>query len=375
MNYQRFKSIVKKELIQLKRDRASFAIALMMPIAMILLFGYSINVQLKDINISIVDIDKSSESKTLIEKFQSDEYFQVTLEDKLDSEIKDDIDRGKFQATLYIPEGFGKKVKDNKAADVDYIVDGSNPTTAKTAESKGIILINLYNKEKAMEQAKNIPNLKESNMIEVNSKILYNEDFRNENFTIPGLIGIILQNVTLLLTAFALVREREKGTIEQLIVSPLTSSEIILGKLTPYIFIGFLDFLFSLALGITIFDVPIAGSLPLLILLGAIFVICSLGMGILISTFSKTQFQAMLMCMIFILPSILLSGFIFPREAMPYPIQILGNFIPLTYFLNIIRGIITKGVGLDYIFNDVFFLTVLSVGVLILSIFRYKVKH
>lgn len=375
MNYQRFKSIVKKELIQLKRDRASFAIALMMPIAMILLFGYSINVQLKDINISIVDIDKSSESKTLIEKFQSDEYFQVTLEDKLDSEIKDDIDRGKYQATLYIPEGFGKKVKDNKAADVDYIVDGSNPTTAKTAESKGIILINLYNKEKAMEQAKNIPNLKESNMIEVNSKILYNEDFRNENFTIPGLIGIILQNVTLLLTAFALVREREKGTIEQLIVSPLTSSEIILGKLTPYIFIGFLDFLFSLALGITIFDVPIAGSLPLLILLGAIFVICSLGMGILISTFSKTQFQAMLMCMIFILPSILLSGFIFPREAMPYPIQILGNFIPLTYFLNIIRGIITKGVGLDYIFNDVFFLTVLSVGVLILSIFRYKVKH
>ena len=203
---------------------------------------------------------------------------------------------------------------------------------------------------------------------------MYNPDLRNQNFTIPGLIGLIMQNITILLTAFALVRERERGTIEQLTVSPLKAGEIILGKLVPYIFIGYLDFLFSLVLGITWFHVPINGSLLLLLILGFAFVICALAIGILISTISRTQLQAMQLTILVLLPSILLSGFVFPREAMPKAIQLIGNGLPLTYFLNILRGIITKGVGFQYLVSDVTMMCILGGVLLILSIIRFAVK-
>lgn len=183
-----------------------------------------------------------------------------------------------------------------------------------------------------------------------------------------------MQNITILLTAFALVRERERGTIEQLTVSPLKSPEIIFGKLIPYIFIGFLDFLFSLVLGLVWFKVPINGSLPLLLILGVGFVICALAIGILISTISKTQLQAMQLTILVLLPSVLLSGFVFPIEAMPKFVQIISSILPLTYFIDILRGIITKGVGLEYLIKDVVCLFSIGGILLIISIVRFAVK-
>jgi ABC-2 type transport system permease protein len=204
------------------------------------------------------------------------------------------------------------------------------------------------------------------------TKVLYNPELRNQNFTIPGLIGLIMQNITILLTAFTLVREREMGTIEQLIVSPIKSPELILGKLLPYILICFFDFLYALAIGLLWFKVPVQGSLGLLLFLGAGFVICALAIGVLISTQAKTQLQAMQLSLLALLPSVLLSGFVFPREAMPKVIQWLGYGIPLTYFLNILRGIILKGVGIQYLFNDVLFLFILGLLLLVLSIVRFR---
>ncbi|URZ03297.1 ABC transporter permease [Clostridium felsineum] len=374
MNFQRFKAIVKKEIIQLKRDKASFGIAIMMPIIMTFLFGYAVNTQLEDISMTVLDQSNSIESRELVQSFQNTGYFKVVSHDKSMEEVREKMDKGTVHAAILIPPNFSNKLQDKEDINVELLVDGSDPTTARTAFSSGVISGQQYGVKKLQELGAKT-NLKvQSNKVNVNTKVLYNPNLRNQNFTIPGLIGLIMQNITILLTAFALVRERERGTIEQLTVSPLKAGEIILGKLVPYIFIGYLDFLFSLVLGIKWFNVPINGSIPLLLVLGFAFVICALAIGILISTISKTQLQAMQLTILVLLPSILLSGFVFPREAMPKVIQIIGSVLPLTYFLNILRGIITKGVGAYYLVGDIFAMCLLAVILLTLSIVRFWAK-
>lgn len=374
MNAQRFISIVKKEFIQLKRDKASFGIAIIMPILMILLFGYSVNTELKNISMAVLDQNNSKESRELISSYENTGYFNVVSREKSIEKVKEKIDKGEIHAALIIPPDFSNKIEKNETSNLQLLIDGSDPTTAKTIFSSGMLAGEKYgmNKMKSLNENKNF--ISKIGSVNVNTKVLYNPDLRNENFTIPGLIGLIMQNITVLLTAFALVRERERGTIEQLAVSPLKAPEIILGKLVPYIFIGFFDFLLSLSLGLIWFNVPIMGNLILLLFLGLGFVICALAIGILISTVSKTQLQAMQLSVLVILPSVLLSGFVFPREAMPRVIQLLGNLLPLTYFLNILRGIVTKGVGIEYLLLDVILLFSLGMGLLILSMIRYMAK-
>lgn len=374
MNFQRFMAIVKKEFIQLKRDKASFGIAIMMPIMMILLFGYAVNTELENISIAVVDQSNTAESRELIASFQNTGYFKITDREKDINLVKKNIDEGKIHAALIIPPDFSNAIQRKEKANVQLIIDGSDPTTARTAFSSGVISGQQYGVKKLQSLGEKSNLSLNSGGVEVNTRVLYNPDLRNQNFTVPGLIGLIMQNITILLTAFALVRERERGTIEQLTVSPLKSPEIIFGKLVPYILIGFFDFVFSLALGLIWFKVPMHGSLPLLLLLGAGFVICALAIGILISTISKTQLQAMQLTIVVLLPSILLSGFVFPREAMPKVIQLIGNVLPLTYFFNILRGIITKGIGFQYLVKDVVSLCILGVILLAVSIIRFAVK-
>ena len=189
----------------------------------------------------------------------------------------------------------------------------------------------------------------------------------------PGrLIGLVLQNITVLLTAFALVRERERGTMEQLIVTPIKPRELIIGKLIPYVVIAFIDVIIVLSIGVYWFNVPVKGSMLSLMLQSLVFLLVALGLGMLISTVAKTQLQAMQMTLLLILPSVILSGFIFPREVMPLPIQLLGNLIPLTYFLEILRGVILKGVGLEYLWKEVAILFVIGVATLSVASLRFK---
>lgn len=374
MNMQRFFSIVKKEIIQLKRDKASFGIAIMMPIVMILLFGYAVNTELSNISMSVIDQSNTTESRELIQSFQNTGYFNIVSREHNIDKVNKDIDEGKIHSALIIPPDFSTKLQNKEQTNVQLLVDGSDPTTARTVFSSGVSSGQQYGMNKLQELNQKV-NFKMSNGgVNVNTKVLYNPDLKNQNFTIPGLIGLIMQNITILLTAFALVRERERGTIEQLTVSPLKSPEIIFGKLVPYIFIGFVDFLFSLALGLVWFNVPINGSLPLLLLLGAGFVICALAIGILISTISKTQLQAMQLTILVLLPSVLLSGFVFPIEAMPKFVRVISSILPLTYFIDILRGIITKGVGFGYLVKDVVCLFSIGGILLIISMVRFAVK-
>lgn len=374
MNFQRFKSIIKKEFIQIKRDKASFGIAIGMPIMMTLLFGYAVTTQLENISTVVLDQSKTAESRELIKSFQNTLYFNIKEEVNSVDTAEKEINIGTAHAAIIIPPDYSTLLLNNEKPTIQLLIDGSDPTTARTAFSSGVLAGQSQGLKVMSNLSEKLSQKPQLGGIDVSTKVLYNPSLRNQNYTIPGLVGLVMQNITVLLTAFALVRERERGTIEQLIVSPITSTELILGKLVPYVVIGFLDFLFSLALGMLWFNVPIHGSLGLLIFLGAGFVICALAIGILISTISKTQLQAMQLSVVTILPSVLLSGFVFPREAMPKIIQLLGYALPLTYFLNILRGIITKGVGMEYLFNDVALLFALGLILLVISIVRFKKK-
>jgi len=372
-SFKRFNSIIKKEFIQVKRDRISMAIPIMMPIVMMLLFGYAVNTNVDNIPTAIFDQSKTEDSSKFIETFADSKYFIITENVDNEKQLADLVDSGKVKAGLIIPTNYSEKIKSNTNAEIQLVIDGTDPTTARTALSSGLLLTRTYSQKYTAQKlmkygisAEKLPG------ISLKTKVWYNPDLENTRFTIPGLVGLILQNITIMLTAFALVREKERSTIEQLIVTPIKPSELILGKLIPYIVIGYAGFLFALALCVWVFKVNVAGSLGLLLLLGFLFVYCSLSIGMLISTFSKNQTQAMLAMVFVLLPSILLSGFIFPRAAMPKVIEFIGYFIPLTYFLDIIRGVMLKGIGLQYLWQDTLALLLFTIVILVIATKRFR---
>jgi ABC-2 type transport system permease protein len=282
------------------------------------------------------------------------------------------IDGRKIKAALTIPSDYSKLIASNKVPETQLIIDGTDPTTARTALNSGKIVSDVYSfalkEDMIRNSAISIPG------VNINTVVWFNPNMDSRTFTIPGLVGLILQNITVMLTAFALVREKERGTIEQLIVTPITSIELIFGKLIPYIFIGYFLFLFTLIIAVFWFGIKIVGSIYLLLTLGLLYVICSLLIGILISTISKNQLQAMMASMLFVLPSFLLTGFVFPRESMPPVIQALGAVLPLTYFLNIVRDIILKGVGFEFLLYDILALVLFTFVICIIAVTRFKKK-
>ena len=365
MKFRRLLAIIKKEFIHIKRDPPSLIMAVMMPIIFIFLFGYAVNTDVDNIKMAVLDMDKSTESRELVSKFAASNYFIPSVYVKNRGEIETLIDRGDVKSALVIPSGFSKTVRGFGDSSIQLIIDGVDPTTARTALQSGFLLSTNYSLQ-ISSPGQNMQNPLMGAGGLVRTKVWYNPNLESSKFTIPGLIGLIMQNITVMLTAFSLVREKEKGTMELLMVTPIRPVELIIGKMVPYIFIGTIDFLIALSFGTYWFDVPIQGSLILLVLLGIIFVMCSLAIGMLISTVAQTQAQAMQMAMLFILPSVLLSGFVFPRESMPIPIQLAGYAIPLTYFLRILRGIILKGSGLTILVDDVAVL--LLFGILLLAV-------
>lgn len=373
MKLKRLFTIAKKEFIHIKRDKASLAIAVMMPIMMLLLFGFAVNTDVNSVNLAVYDGSKTMESRELVNKFTNSYYFK--LYDEVDSaeDVENYISSGKVKIGLVIPPNYTKILRKNETSEVQILVDGSDPTIARTAVSYSALIGNNYSSSlKLIDRSK--AGLENQQSIGVNVKplLLYNPSLDSSKFNVPGVIGLILQNITVILTAFAMVREREKGTMEQLIMTPVTPFELIGGKLIPYIIIGFLDMLLSLFLGYIIFGVGVKGSFLLLTLLGTLFLICSLAMGMFISTISKTQLQAMQLAVAMILPSVILSGFMFPREAMPKIIYSISNIIPMTYFLEILRGIMIKGVGLSYLINPIRSLLVITVIIIILTMKNFK---
>lgn len=345
MNLSRFGMVIWKEFKHIYRDPVSLRLVILMPLIFTLLFGYAITTDVEHIGLAVYDGDQSYESRELIRKFVASDYFslQQMAEDSLQLEAL--LDAGEVKAALVIPDGYGRKLKRGEVPESLLIIDGTDPTIARTALQSGNLIVNVYNMRTLSEGTFQVAEMK--------TRVWYNPNLESAKFIIPGLIGLIMQNITVMLTAFALVREKEKGTIEQLIVTPLRPVELILGKMVPYIMIGSIDFLIALFFGTWYFHVPINGSLFLLLGLGFMFVISALAIGMLISTVTKNQLQSMQLAFITILPTVLLSGFMFPRDGMPLVIYWLGNLFPMTYFLEILRGIILKGIGMQYLWKEV----------------------
>jgi ABC-2 type transport system permease protein len=373
MKLKRMFTITKKEFTHIKRDRASLGIAIMMPIFMLLLFGFAVKSDVKNINFVVYDGDRTTESRELINKFNNSNYFIVSDVVSDPNDVERYIDKGEAKAGMVIPPDFSRTLRRNETAQIQILIDGSDPTVARTALAYSSLITNNYSlKIKQIELKKSGMEGRPSAGIDSRPMVLYNPTLESTKFNIPGVIGLILQNITVILTAFAMVRERERGTIEQLIMTPVTPAELIAGKLIPYILIGFCDLILVLVLGYLIFGVGVNGSVALLILFGTVFLICALAMGMLISTVAKTQLQAMQASIGLILPSVLLSGFIFPREAMPKAIYYLSNLLPLTYFLEILRGIMVKGVGAEFLMKNIVSLICLTVLIVVVTMLKFR---
>lgn len=370
MDIHRLYAIIKKEFIQIRRDKPSLIISLVMPVVMLFLFGYAVATEVEHIPMAVLDQSKTQESSDLIRAYKNSLYFDP---DYYVDNIKD-LDmllaEGKVRAALIIPSDFS--LYKSKPTPVLLKIDGSDPTTARTALSSGVMVAQSFsNKNIINDLSKKGVRFLPSG-IDLRTKVEYNPNLNTLDFTIPGLLGLVMQNITIILTAFALVREKERGTMEQLIVTPVKSAELMVGKLIPYIIIGYADFLMVLALSVYWFHVPINGNIYLLLILGFDFIICSLAIGILISTVAKTQTQAMQGAFLTLLPTIILSGFIFPREQMPVAIRAISDIFPLTYFLVILRGIIIKGVDANILSQQILIMTIIGVVLLIAAVLRFR---
>lgn len=372
--WERYWSVVKKEVIQIKRDRPSLAIALVMPLMMLFLFGYAVNTDVNDIKMAVWNQSPSAESRELIDQFVNTRVFEVIAQESGYKAVEAMLDDGSANVALVIPPDYTRKRDRNESAAIQLLIDGSDPNIARTALSNAQLIVqnrSITLQEKLL-QKQGMGEIKPP--MELNTRVLFNPNMESIVFNIPGLIGLIMQNVTMILTAFSLVREKERGTMEQLIVTPIRPLELMLGKITPYVGVGLFSFCLVLLVGAYWFGVPVKGSVPLLVSLSILFLMTTLILGIFISTVAKTQLQAMQIAFAFILPSVLLSGFMFPRDSMPYVIQWLGGFVPLTYFLAILRGIFLKGVDLASLWKDTLGMGIFCLFILIVAMLRFRKK-
>ena len=370
---RRLLAIIGKEFIQIRRDPPSLVMVFVMPVLMLLLFGYAVNMDVDHIPMALWDQDRSQAGRRLAENLVQTGYFDLAYRVESGDELKALLDGGRVRAGLVIPPGYARALRRGETAQAQLLVDGSDPLVARTALSMAEIVGRYRSQELQVAalagQGTAVP---PGPAIDLRARAWYNPGLESIKFNIPGLIGLLMQNITIMLTAFALVRGPERGTLEQLMVTPVRSLELMVGKLVPYILIAFMDMGLALSIGIFWFKVPVAGSIPLLLGLTLLFLIFALGLGMFFSTVARTQLQAMQMTMLFILPSVLLSGFVFPRASMPPVIQYLGNLIPLTYFLDILRGIMLKGVGIEYLWGDVLPLAGFGAGIIALAPWRFR---
>ncbi|HWP29513.1 MAG TPA: ABC transporter permease [Chloroflexota bacterium] len=368
----RILALLVKEFIQIRRDPRTLAMVLVMPVVQLLLFGYVVNTTVEHLPTIVLDQAGDRASRALIQALHNSGIFDVVATARDRNEVHRAVDTGDARVGLIIPPDFSRAQTAGRSAEVQVLIDGSDPNVAQAALYAVVAVGQMQTAEALATRLQRLGVNVGNGMIEVRPLVLYNPQMLSVNFMIPGLIGLILQNSTLILTAFAIVRERERGTLEQLIVTPLRSWELMLGKLLPYALLAFINVTVALTIGALWFKVEIAGSVPLLLVLSVVFLLNSLGLGLLISTVSQTQGQAVQMASFVLLPAVLLSGFMFPRETMPLPLHDLGYLIPLTYFLKILRGIILKGVGLDILWWDVVPMALLGGLLFTLSALRFR---
>ncbi len=363
-------SLMRKEFLHIIRDPRSLAIMFLLPLVQLVLLGYAATTDIEHLRTVVLDADKSQRSRQLISAYAASNYFTIVDYVGTQDEIRTYIDSGAARAGFIIPNGYGSDIEAGRQTDVAFFIDGSDPQVANVVFSASQ-LVGQAQSIKILQQRMGV-SLDRLQTIDVRPRVWYNPNMESSHFIIPGLMVIVLYLFTVLFTASSIVRERETGTIEQLIVTPIKPIELIVAKVVPYIFIAFFDVLEVLAIGVFWFGVPINGSLTLLLELSALFLVSALGIGIFISSIASTQQEALLMTVGTMLPTIFLSGFFFPLEAMPQWLQVVSYIVPARYALEIMRGIILKGVGLSLLWEQVFAIAVFGAVIMILAAVRFR---
>jgi len=366
--------IARKELLQLRRDRLTLAMMGAQPVLMLLLFGYAINTDVRHIPTLVYDQDDTAESRDLARRMEATGFYDVVGHADGYEAIDRALRSGAARTALVVPPRYAAHLARGEVARVQLVVDGSDPQVVASAQDTAASLVAARSQQVLVERLERSGARPAPAPMEMLPAIRYNPEGRTAVYIVPGLIGVILTMTMVMLTAMAMARERERGTLEQLIVSPVRRVELVVGKILPYVVIGYVQMALILLCARVVFDVPITGSLGLLFALASAFIAASLAVGLFFSTLAKTQQQAMQMSFFFLLPNILLSGFMFPFEAMPRPAQWIAQMLPLTHFLRIVRGIVLKGSGFDEVRGEVLWLSAILVALVAFSSLRFRKK-
>ncbi len=373
MNLRRLKAIAKKEFLHVLRDPRSLMMGIGMPMMLLFLFGYALTMDVDRVPLAVWDQSRTVESREFISRFSGSRYFDLRISTDNYRQIEQAIDRREALIALVIPADFARRLTRGETAVVQTVVDGSDPNTATIALGYAEATAQGYSRQVAMKQlhraglAPRIPSL------ELKPRVWFNTDMVSRNFIFPGLIAVVMMIMAAILTSLSMAREWETGTMEQLVATPLTSGELILGKLAPYFVIGVLDLILCIGVGEFVFDVPLKGSLWLLTPLALVFLFSALSFGMLLSIITKSQLLASQLAIVTtVLPAFLLSGFIFPIENMPLPIQTVTRIVTARYFVTILRGIYLKDVGLAVLWPQALFLILFSVVVMTVAVRKFR---
>lgn len=367
--FRGFTAILYKEFIVVLRDPMTLFFMLFPPLVEMIAFGYALDTDVKHMAMVVFNEDRTVESRQLIERFVNTQAFRFAGEVNSIEELETTIRRGKAYVGLQIPPNFTRELRAGRTARVQVLIDGSNSTIA-TAALNTSLAIAFRQSALAL-----LPTTGRRDLpVEVRPQILYNPGMRSPNFYVPGVIGIVLQIGAVFATAMSLVRERERGTLEQLLVSPLSRWGLMLGKLTPYLVITMCMATFLFAIMRWVFGIPIAGSVLAMYASALVYIFSLLSLGLLVSTKAQNQMQALQISMTLILPSVFFSGFIFPRDTMPWIFQALGAVLPTTYFIDLMRGIILRGAGWADFWFPFVVLIGMSIGLFALCVLRFRQK-
>jgi ABC-2 type transport system permease protein len=366
-------ALIRKEFIQIRRDPRTLMMLLMIPIMQLFLLGYAATNDVRNVPLAVYDQDRGVEARKLLEAYRAADYFRLAYEVDSEAELRDLIDSGHARVGLIIPPDYTALIQGNGSAAVAFILDGSDPTVASTALSSAQLIGQSLSTRILVERAEQRgQSLSITQPVEVRTQVWYNPDMISAYFMIPGVIGTILFALTSIATATAIVKERERGTIEQLIVTPIRPWELVAGKLLPYVILAFANTLEVLTIGHFWFKLPVRGDLGLIMGLSGLFLLTSLGIGLLASTIANTQQEAMLSVFMIFLPSIFLSGFFFPIEAMPRVLQWISAIFPLRYYLVIIRSLTLKDVGVQALQEQILALAIFGFVIMSLAALRFR---
>jgi len=377
-------SIVRKELIQLFRDPFLVTFIVLLPIVQLLVTGLAIAKDLQHIPLAICNLDHRNASIELIKSFQGSQVFNVTERSYLpsDAAVQTALRQGRFRVGIVIPPDFSERLLNpaGGVASVRILIDGANATIAKSMRANAMAVVESFQRQQtsngmglnSLSGAGTSANLLALPRVLPAATVLYNPELQTAYFLVPGILAIIMHMMTILFTSFAIVRERESGTLEQLMVTPIRVSDLMVGKILPYAMIGFLDMVLTLLVMVWFFDIGISGNFLFLLITSSVFIITSLAIGLLISTTCRSQVQAVQVTLALLLPSLMISGFVFPIEPIPWFIKIISYSLPITYYLEIIRGVVIKGSGLGELWLPTLTLSVLAGLLLTASVLRFK---